>query len=137
MSFTTGEILSFLAALVAGGFVIWGEVIKRRTPSVEKEQEQEDQWRDELWARNRDLSADLKVREAELKDTQKLLHEVEKQNDQLKQQNALLQHEKEAWQIEREEMKQKIAVLEKDVYRLTTEVIRLQRQHDQTNGGLK
>lgn len=130
MNFTTGEILSFLAALVAGGFVIWGEVIKRRTPSVEKEQEQEDQWRDELWQRNRDLSTDLRARETELKETTKLLHEVEKQNDQLKQQNALLQHEKAAWEIEREEMKREIASLKSDVFDLTRKIVAFERAQE-------
>jgi hypothetical protein len=137
MSFSTGEIISFLVALLAGGFVVWGEVIKRRTPSVEKEAEQEDQWRKELWDINRTLSADLDAARTQLKETRRLQEQTEEQNGLLKNQLAQLQHEKAAWVLERQEMHDKISVLEKDVYRLTTEVIRLQRQHDQTNGSLR
>ena len=137
MSFSTGEIISFLVALLAGGFVVWGEVIKRRTPSVEKEAEQEDQWRKELWEINRTLAADLESARTQLKETRRLQEQTEEQNGLLKNQLAQLQHEKAAWVIERQEMHDKISVLEKDVYRLTTKVIGLERQQEQANGGLK
>lgn len=130
MTFTTSEIMTFLAAMIAGGFVIWGEVIKRRTPSAEKEAEQEDQWRKELWDINRTLSADLAVSEKNLKETRRLMEQTEEQCELLRRQNAMLQHEKEAWLIEREDMHGKITTLEKDVYRLTTKVIQLERASD-------
>jgi chromosome segregation ATPase len=130
MSFTTGEIVSILAAIIAGGFVLWGEVIKRRTPSAEKEAEQEDQWRKELWEINRTLSADLAMTEKAHKETRKLLEQTEEACELLRRQNALLQNDKEAWLIEREGMNAEITLLKKDVFRLNTQVNELQRTVD-------
>lgn len=124
----------WIAAGLTGLFLIWTEIIKRRTPSVEKEADQEDQWRKELWDINRTLSADLAMTEKSLKETQKLLAEVEKQNGLLAQQNAQLTHEKEAWQIEREEMAGKIKSLERDVFDQGRKIVQLERAQEQQNG---
>lgn len=140
MTFSPGEYVTMLAALMAGAFLIWGEVLKRRTPSVEKEAEQEDQWRKELWDINRTLSADIAARDTQLKETNKLLAEVEKQNSLLSYQLDQLQHEKAAWVIEREEMRARIKSLEQDVFDQGRELVRLKRaqeqgQNTQASGG--
>ena len=126
-----------IAAFIAGAFMFIVEVVKRRTPSAEKESEQEDQWRKELWEINRTLSADLAMTEKHLKETRRLLEQSEAQTALLQQQNDLLRHDKAAWEIEREEMKAQIRGLRQEVYDLNTEVRSLQRRHDETNGGLR
>lgn len=128
---TTSEIIAIVTVLVTGGFVVWGEIIKRRTPSIEKEQEQEDQWRKELWEINRTITADLQATEKNLKETRKLLEQSEAQTALLQQQVDVLSHEKAAWQIEKDDMKKKIGDLERDVFDLTRKVIAFER----TQGG--
>lgn len=132
MSLPSGEIVTILAALIAGGFVIWGEVIRRRTPSVEKEAEQEDQWRNELWEINRTLSADVAMIEKNLKETRKLQEQTEEQNELLRRQLTQIQQEKEAWTIEREEMRAQLKGLRQEVFDLTAEVNQMKRAQ---NGG--
>lgn len=129
MSLDFGAVMSFLAVVVSAAFVLWGEIIRRRTPSVEKEAEQEDQWRKELWEINRTLSADLEATQKDLKATRKLLEQSEAQTQLLQQQCDMLKHEKEAWVIEREEMKAQIKGLKQDVFDLTGEMNSLKRAH--------
>lgn len=118
---------TIIAAVVAGVFMLVVELVKRRTPSVDQEAEQEDTWRKELWDINRTLTADIVAREADLKETKKLLDEVQKQNSLLSYQNAQLLHEKAAWEVERADMAQKIKGLESDVFTLTRKIIQLER----------
>ena len=126
-----------VATLVTGTFLLIVEIVKKRAPSREKEADQEDQWRKHLWEINRTLSADLAMSEKNYKETKRLQEKTEEECELLRRQNAQLQTAQAAWLIEREEMQVKIAVLEKDVYRLTTKVNQLERKQEEQNGGVK
>lgn len=128
----------WITAGITGLVLILAEIIRKRTPSVaneQDEQDQEDQWRKELWEINRTQREDITMLEKSLKETQKLLAEVEKQNELLAQQNAQLTHEKEAWQVEREDMAKKITSLERDVFDQGRKIIQLERMQEQGGNG--
>ena len=124
---STSEIISVLAVLISGGFVIWGEYVKRRTPSAEKEDEQEKQWRDDLWARNRDMETDLKAKRAELKEADAVIDKLEQQNELLSKQLAILQQKEREWDREKESLLTRLNLAEENIKWLNSQITRIRK----------
>lgn len=136
---TPGEIVAIAVAFISLASLVLGKLVEKRVGDTDQEQEREQEFNKDLWARYKEVMAERDSVDKQNKDLKTLVHQNDEQIHNFEKQLGILISEKAAWEIdrgnwqkERVYLLQRIDEMGQNISWLNTEITKLRSGVEKT-----